>query len=466
SAPAAGAAPSAAAAPSSGFAAAAGGGKLPRWQSLMFCTQDMYVLLRLHHVLVERLAAATRLCAAAADTSQPTAASEAFTMNGVSASSANTKRAGAAAAATAGAATTGEEGTAAARMEALLALTYAWAEGGLSPDRFDEGCRQLVGSGGYILSTLDKILKHFLKYASRVGGDGVAQKLQRLFLHEAALAALSGGGFDVAGYRDRVRWMMRRRRRDELVRVQYCANGSGAVEAADGLTEAAADGDGPAASAAAAADGVSAMDMDGVSAMGVTEDGGGKEAVAPVLLYEWVGDVGAAIGDDDDETNRRIEAVTIEQMASVLGIVAEATAEDGGAAVAAAGSAAGDESGGGDADGGGGLAVDGGEKGGASGDAVDDMVADPEDETESGGGSGGNGVGGRGGGKGRHSKRGGRGRGASGRASPGAASIDAGGSDGEGMADAQPQAAAAAAGDGKKGGGDSAPGEYGGEQDG
>lgn len=111
---------------------------------LIICTQEIYTFFRLYHLLSQRFEFVYRLCGDC------------------------------------------QKGTHCARptrFEASISMVHSFVSGSIGIDRYKEGCRLLLGTTSFVLSTVDKLIVLILKQLERVVNDEPSRRLLDLW-HE------------------------------------------------------------------------------------------------------------------------------------------------------------------------------------------------------------------------------------------------------------------------------------------
>ncbi|CAM9156410.1 unnamed protein product [Ectocarpus sp. 4 AP-2014] len=177
---------------------------LPQGQEVMFTTTDFYLVLRMHHLLAERLAEAKKLCSEAGLSRQTVVASPQEVLR-----------------ASAGVTGTGMHAANGDKEEigykTFLGHLYDLLEEKINTERYEEGVRQLVGNQGYVLCSLDKLVVGLLQNLYRASADKVFHKLTQLYYYERTTQT---DGVVPAIYRGHVQELLSRSEK-EVVRVQY-----------------------------------------------------------------------------------------------------------------------------------------------------------------------------------------------------------------------------------------------------
>eukprot|EP00903_Cladosiphon_okamuranus_P009925 g9422.t1 len=177
---------------------------LPQGQEVFFTTTDFYLVLRLHHVLAERLAEAKKLCREAGLSRQTVVASPEEVLR-----------------ASAGVTGSRTQPIAGDKEETgyrtFLGHLFDLLEEKINTDRYEESVRQLVGNRGYVLCNVDKLVLGLLQNLYRAGADKVFHKLSQLYYYERTTQS---DGVSPAIYRRHVQDLLCRSEK-EVVRVQY-----------------------------------------------------------------------------------------------------------------------------------------------------------------------------------------------------------------------------------------------------
>ncbi|CAM9121207.1 unnamed protein product, partial [Hapterophycus canaliculatus] len=177
---------------------------LSQGQEVLFTTTDFYLVLRMHHLLAERLAEAKKLCREAGLSRQTVVASPQEVLR-----------------ASAGIVSTGMHAVNGDKEETgyrtFLGHLYDLLEEKITMERYEEGVRQLVGNQGYVLCSLDKLVMGLLQNLYRASGDKVFHKLTQLYYYERTIQS---EGVTPAIYRGHAQELLSRSEK-EVVRVQY-----------------------------------------------------------------------------------------------------------------------------------------------------------------------------------------------------------------------------------------------------
>ena len=179
--------------------------------------KHMFLYLRAHSVLYERLLKAKRLCKANAaapknstDSSRPGAAPDAASLitpvdlhvgGGGGGGGAASAAAAAAVAAAAAAAAAGDDESE-SRYKNVLAACYALIEGTIEMGRFEDILRFVLGSDGFELCTLDRVLSLTMKQFNNLA-QPLPQNLLQLHLDASQQAEQSGLAAALPAYADK-----------------------------------------------------------------------------------------------------------------------------------------------------------------------------------------------------------------------------------------------------------------------
>eukprot|EP00752_Nemacystus_decipiens_P012829 g11361.t1 len=177
---------------------------LPQGQEVFFTTTDFYLVLRLHHVLAQRLAEAKKLCREAGLSRQTVVAAPEEVLR--------------ASAGVTGSSTQAIDGDKEEiGYNTFLGHLFDLLEEKINTDRYEESVRQLVGNRGYVLCNVDKLVLGLLQNLYRASSDKVFHKLTQLYYYERTT---QNEGVSPVVYRRHAQDLLCRSEK-EVVRVQY-----------------------------------------------------------------------------------------------------------------------------------------------------------------------------------------------------------------------------------------------------
>ena len=135
---------------------------------LLYDTQAAYVFFRLYHILYLRLLEAKRLCAKAKKnqksiTVNPAARALSHSHHTESKTGVRKK---------------------AGDFDAFLSYLYALVDGSIDNAKYEDCCRNLMGSSSFLLFTMDKLVSQLLKQLQTMGADDTSMQLQKLSREE------------------------------------------------------------------------------------------------------------------------------------------------------------------------------------------------------------------------------------------------------------------------------------------
>ena len=84
--------------------------------------------------------------------------------------------------------------------QAFLGLVGALVDGSCDSNRYEEGCRALLGNRSYVVYTLDKLLQHLITALQKMANDDSVSKLIGIFVYHRSRAGCEQG-IDVSLYR-------------------------------------------------------------------------------------------------------------------------------------------------------------------------------------------------------------------------------------------------------------------------
>ncbi|CAM9790345.1 unnamed protein product, partial [Scytosiphon promiscuus] len=205
---------------------------LPESERMLLCTQELYVLMRIHHVLCERLGKAVTLseAAKALKDAQKDHPSNPLVRDGVEADEDKLIRSLGLGGAFASVAdkhspplSSEEEkekwrgkGKSLRGYGGFLALLYAFTEQNTSELKLEDAVQLTVGNEAYMLFSYDKVMNAFLRQLKTVVDDDSSLKMLQLFDHQQAAL----GAFQPARFLSECRKVLKTKV-DNLYRLQW-----------------------------------------------------------------------------------------------------------------------------------------------------------------------------------------------------------------------------------------------------